>query len=175
VFEDRHHQALHALRRRLFGYAFALSRDTTDAEDLYQDAIVRAMCARSVPRDSVAFRVWMFRLIRNLWIDRLRRESRRGALIDTAIEVEAQPAPGGEDSLLDVLLVRRAFRCLSKDHRDVLALVDVAGFSYAETAHLLELPRGTVMSRISRARSALAAQLQAGPAVPLPRRTERRR
>lgn len=175
MFEERHHQALHALRRRLFGYAFALSRDSTDAEDLYQDAIVRAMCARSVPQDSVAFRVWMFRLIRNLWIDRLRRESRLGALMDPATEAEAQPAPGGEDSLLDVLLVRQAFHRLSKNHRDVLALVDVVGFSYDETAQLLALPRGTVMSRISRARSALAAQLQAGPAVPFPRRTERRR
>jgi RNA polymerase sigma-70 factor, ECF subfamily len=66
---------LHSLRRRLFGYACALSRRVEDAEDLYQDALVRAMAAPSVPRDGVAFRVWMFRLIRNLWIDRLRRES----------------------------------------------------------------------------------------------------
>ena len=175
MFDDRHHETLHSLRRRLFGYACALSRRIEDAEDLYQDAIVRAMGARSVPRDSVAFRVWMFRLIRNLWIDRLRRDSRQSGFIDSEAEAEAQPAPGDEESLVDVLLVRQAFLRLSKDHRDVLALVDIAGFSYDETAELLETPRGTVMSRISRARAALAAQLRQSNVVPFPRQVERRR
>ncbi len=175
MFDDRHHETLQSLRRRLFGYACALSRTTEDAEDLYQDALVRAMAARSVPNDARAFRVWMFRLIRNLWIDRLRREHRRGELIDAEAEPEEQPGPGDEETLVDVLLVRQAFLRLSKDHRDVLALVDIAGFSYDETADLLETPRGTVMSRISRARAALAAQLRAAPVIPFPRQTERRR
>jgi RNA polymerase sigma-70 factor, ECF subfamily len=129
------------------------------------------MAATSVPRDGIAFRVWMFRLIRNLWIDRMRRERRQAGMVDA--EVEDLPAPGDADSVIDVLLVRQAFRRLSHDHREVLALVDIAGFSYDETAELLDTPRGTVMSRISRARAALAAQLSAGQVVPFPRRTER--
>ncbi|WP_209426203.1 RNA polymerase sigma factor [Pararhodobacter sp. SW119] len=175
MFDAHHHETLQSLRRRLFGYACALSRELADAEDLYQDAMVRAMAAASVPRDSRAFRVWMFRLMRNLWIDRLRREGLRAGLIDPEVEPEAQPGPGGEESLVNVLLVRAAFQRLSKDHRDVLALVDIAGFSYEETAELLETPRGTVMSRISRARAALAAQLQDAAVVPFPARRGGRR
>ncbi len=175
MFDDFTHATLHSLRRRLFGYACALCRRVEDAEDLYQDALVRAMAASSVPRDATAFRVWMFRLIRNLWIDRLRRESRQAGLIDTEADAEDQPAPGGADSVIDVLLVRQAFQRLSGDHREVLALVDIAGFSYDEAAELLDVPKGTVMSRISRARAALAGQLNAGQVVPFPRRVERAR
>lgn len=175
MFDAQHHETLKALRRRLFGYACALARTHEDAEDLFQDAMVRAMAAREVPRDSIAFRVWMFRLMRNLWIDALRRESRRAGLIDAEVETEDLPAPGGSDAVIDVLLVRQAFRQLSPDHREVLALVDIAGFSYEETAQLLDLPRGTVMSRISRARAALGARLRAGQVVPFPRAAERHR
>ena len=175
MFDDQHHEALHSLRRRLFGYACALLRRLEDAEDLYQDALVRAMAAPSVPRDGVAFRVWMFRLIRNLWIDRLRRESRQAGLIALEVEAEELPGPGDPDSMIDVLLVRQGFRRLSTAHREVLALVDIAGFSYDETAEFLDIPRGTVMSRISRARAALHAHLSAGQVVPFPRRAGRAR
>jgi RNA polymerase sigma-70 factor, ECF subfamily len=171
MFDDHHHDAVQALRHRLFGYACALCRRREDAEDLVQDALVRAMAAPAVPHDTTAFRVWMFRLIRNLWIDRLRRERRHAGHVDT--EVDELPGPGGAENMIDVLLVRQAFRRLTGAHREVLALVDIAGFSYDESADILDIPRGTVMSRISRARAALACQLSAGQVVPFPRRAER--
>lgn len=147
------------MRRKLFGYACALCRDTSTAEDLYQDTLLRAMGAQSAPQDSVAFRVWMFRIMRNLWIDRLRAAGRLPEF-DDATEIEDITAHSGKDIVVNALAVRQAFQRLSKEHRDILALVDICGFSYADASEMLDVPTGTIMSRISRARAALAKQMQ---------------
>ena len=158
MFEQRHHDALLEMRRRLFGYACALSPDIASAEDLYQDAVLRAMSARKVPEDPAAFRVWLFRLLRNLWIDRLRASGRLPDLTqEEMLDAASEQTP--EDTVVNRLAVRQAFMTLSKPHRDVLALVDIAGFSYAEAAEILDTPSGTIMSRVSRARSTLAKRL----------------
>ena len=161
------HQGRHArlaeLRQRLFGYAWALCRDTSDAEDLYQDALLRALSAASAPEDRSAFRVWMFRLMRNLWIDRLRASDPAFSLDD--LTDADSPSVGSEQSVVNRLAVQQAFLALDKIHRDVLALVDVGGFSYEETARLLDIPVGTVMSRVSRARAALCRLLPDNPKV----------
>lgn len=161
MFTEQHHRWLQDFSRNLFGYACALCSGTSEAEDLYQEALVRAMSARAVPDHRRSFRVWTFRLMRNLWIDGLRRAARA-----EAIAQEEELTSGGrfrasehDDATVDRLAVRQAFMQLAKDHRDVLALVDIGGFSYEETAHLLDIPRGTVMSRVSRARRALAQGL----------------
>ncbi|MCC5969313.1 MAG: RNA polymerase sigma factor [Pararhodobacter sp.] len=176
MFKDQHHEWLRGFRRNLFGYACALTTDTARAEDLYQDALVRAMAARSVPAEQISFRVWMFRLLRNLWIDSLRARKRRIALMDeqAGVDCDDRFTTGGEERVVNQMAVRQAFMQLSKDHRDVLALVDIGGFSYDEAATLLDVPRGTIMSRVSRARSALACQLAEGPVVGLPLTTRRR-
>lgn len=175
VFNDQHHDWLRGFRRNLFGYACALTADTTSAEDLYQDALVRAMAARAVPGEKISFRVWMFRLLRNLWIDSLRARRRMEAALEeqAGVDCDTSGLSGGEDRVVNQLAVRQAFLLLSKDHRDVLALVDIAGFSYDEAATLLDIPRGTIMSRVSRARSALARQLAQGAVVGLPLRRGR--
>lgn len=175
MFDAQHQAWLEEMRRKLFGYACALCTDTASAEDLYQDAMLRAMAAPNPPDDPRRYRLWMFRLLRNLWIDGLRRERR----LDELLNDPALAAPdearitGGEQSAVNRLAVRQAFMQLSKAHRDVLALVDIGGFSYDEAAELLDLPRGTVMSRISRARSAMASILADVPVVALPLRRER--
>lgn len=74
--------------------------------------------------------------------------------------------------MVNRLAVRQAFMQLGKDHRDVLALVDIGGFSYDETAMMLSIPRGTVMSRVSRARAALMRGLSDDKVVPFPTRRE---
>lgn len=174
MLEQRHHDALLEMRRRLFGYACALSPDIASAEDLYQDAILRAMTARKVPDDATAFRVWMFRVLRNLWIDRLRAAGRLPELTqEEQLDGPAQQMP--DDIVVNRLAVRQAFMTLSKPHRDVLALVDIAGFSYAETAEILDTPTGTIMSRVSRARSILAQRLSADDKIiPMPRNRQAR-
>ena len=170
MFGETHHAWLHAFRRNLFGYACALCGDTAGAEDLYQEAVLRAMSAASVPDEARRFRVWMFRLTRNLWIDTLRSRRHHDAWSEeiASIDGEDRAQTGSEEITVNRLAVRQAFTRLSKPHRDVLALVDIGGFSYDETAELLDVPRGTVMSRISRARTALARQLSDGPVVAMP-------
>ena len=156
---DPQHGWLLDARRKLFGYACALCANTVEAEDLYQETLLRVMTAPSLPGDALSYRVWLFRIMRNLWIDQLRARGRLPE-IDDAAEIEDQPNGHGDDQVVNALAVRQAFDRLSKAHRDILALVDICGFSYAEAAETLEVAPGTVMSRVSRARAALAARVQ---------------
>ncbi len=173
MFDSNHHDFLQRVRTRLFGYACALTRDNDQAADLFQDCMVRAMAAAQVPHDERAFRAWLFRTLRNLWIDRMRSLRRHRALHEddgSATEI-AGPVP--EDVLVNHLAVRQAFLQLSKAHRDVLALVDIGGFSYDEASAILDVPRGTVMSRVSRARFVLSKRLAESEITPIgPRRRD---
>lgn len=151
-------EKLRPISRRLYGYARALTRDNDRADDLYQDTIVKAVSAgRAAPAAERLFRAWMFSIMRNHWIDRLRTERRQpeiDSLSDEAV-VESFMPGSLESVLVNQLAVRLAFERLSFQHRDILSLVDIGGFSYEEAAEMLKIPKGTVMSRVSRARQAL--------------------
>jgi RNA polymerase sigma-70 factor, ECF subfamily len=142
---------------RLYGYAVALTRDREYAADLFQDCVVRAMARPDAPVDEGAFRAWLFTIMRNLWIDTCRARRRREGIETDAEDAAETAGPASlERMIVNRIAVRQAFARLSDHHRDVLALVDIAGFSYAETADLLDVPTGTVMSRVSRARISLS-------------------
>lgn len=160
VFDKLHRDVFSRCQRSLFGYAYALTRDAERAADLLQDCVVRAMSTRYPPRDARAVRSWLFAILRNLWIDELRAERRRDrAHHEIAAEEAHSAATFPELNIVNRMAVRQAFDQLGKDHRDVLALVDIGGFAYQEAADILGVPRGTVMSRVSRARLALARTL----------------
>lgn len=149
---------------RLFGYAISLTGQRETAQDLLHEAVVRVLAARRIPEEERAYRAWLFRIVHNLFVDSLRR---RRAAVEKAV---ADPEPAldwpelqqQEQSLINVLTVRAALTRLSLAHREILALIDIAGFTYAEVAEQLEIPCGTVMSRVSRAREALLATIQHG-------------
>ena len=143
---------------RLFGYAVAISRDRETARDLLHDCIARAMTAKDTPAGEPAFRAWLFTIMRNLWVDQVRAARRRLSFTETLAETPAMPL-ALEGVVVEAFAVRQAFGLLSPDHREILALVDISGFSYEEVAGILAVPRGTVMSRVSRARQALARLL----------------
>ncbi len=144
---------------RLHGYAVAMSRDKEVAADLVQDCVLRVLKARKTPRDEAAYRAWLFTIVRNLWRDHL-RSTRRLQLIQPLEMVQEDMLPASfEASVVNVVAVRQAFENLSDEHRDILALVDIGGFSYEEAAKMLNIPKGTVMSRISRGRTAMATLL----------------
>lgn len=172
MFDQQHHDWLSGFRRNLFGYACALSPHIAAAEDLYQDTLARAMSARSVPAERAGFRVWMFTVLRNLWIDGLRKHARAKAFAREEHQdgLICQAITDSEDAVVNRLAVRQAFMQLSKDHRDVLALVDIGGFSYDETAKMLEIPVGTVMSRVARARTAMLVRLSDSQVIAFPAR-----
>lgn len=163
---------------RLYGYAVAMAGDQEQARDLVQECALRALTAGRVPVEEGAFRAWLFRILRNLFLDSRRREDVRDRA-PAAVPEEASLQPlRGDDHLINSLAVRRALAELSLPHREILSLIDVAGFSYAEAADLLGVPRGTVMSRLSRARGALLTAISGGDAfpdnvVPIRRHSER--
>lgn len=158
-----------AYQSRLYGYALALCRDCELASEIVQECVIRAMTTRRVPADEPAYRAWLFTIVRNLWLDHMRKVHTRN---ESAVEAGEEPTSNPfaqEDAVINVIAVRQAFEQLPTHHRDILALVDVAGFGYTEAAVMLGVPQGTVMSRVSRARAALAKRLSATAAVPLRR------
>lgn len=154
---------------RLYGYAVSLSQDRHRAEDLVQSCAVKALAARNVPEDERAYRAWLFRILRNLFIDGLRRERRTADLFeDDPSDVPAMEYLDGDERLIDRLNVRLAYAGLGAAQREILALVDIVGLSYAETADVLGVPAGTVMSRISRARGKLMEAIEESNVRSLP-------
>lgn len=141
----------------LFNYAVALTRSRDQAAELVQETALRLLSARHLPKDDAALRAWMFTTLRNHRIDQLRRCGREAELLDH-VDTPATDLPVEE-----ALSVRAAFHALSFPHREVLAAVDIAGFTYAQTAEILDLPIGTVMSRVARARAAMLAILNPQP------------
>ena len=142
------------LRAELFAYARSVADSRHDAEELVADAIERAARARSRPAGVRAFRLWMFRIIRNLSIDELRKRRVRREYSEAAARLSddlRRSALGEEERAL----VRLAFGRLSRNEREILFLIDVMGLTYREAAEVMDVPQGTVMSRISRARKAL--------------------
>lgn len=144
-----------------------LTRDPSEAEDLVQDALVRAF--RALDRfDGRHPRAWLLTILRNTHYNRLRK--RRPDLLDdeTAQRLPAHGVDGREHGTSDRALhdhfdprVRAALGSLSAKHRAVVALVDLDGLTYREAADVLGIPAGTVMSRLHRARAKVRAELEA--------------
>lgn len=155
---------------RLHGYAVSLSGDNHDAHDLVQETALKALKAPRVPEDEPAYRAWLFIILRNSWRDLARRRGRRHEVSGSETDLERNGAGtwAHDDSLISTLTVKSSLAKLSSDHRDVLGLIDVSGFSYSETADILGIPAGTVMSRVARARIALLKHLEAGNIVNFP-------
>jgi RNA polymerase sigma-70 factor, ECF subfamily len=159
---------LDSVGARLRAYALALTHDRDAAADLVQDGLVRVIASAHAPFDERAFRAWACRIVRNLWIDRYRTTSRRQEVSVDAADLPADDkAWRSEDVVLNGIAVRQAFFALGHDHRDVLAMVDIMGFSYAEAADLLDVKIGTIMSRVSRARHLMVTALSDGQVVTL--------
>ncbi len=163
-------QRLESLIDRLFGYAMSLARDRSEAEDILQDCVVRALAAKRVPRDEAAYRAWCFRILRNLFIDNRRSAGRAVECLDDVAEPELAAPAYSHEALISSLTVKMGLTRLAPSHREIITLIDVIGFSYREAADILAVPTGTVMSRLSRARLALLAELSASNVRRLPRR-----
>lgn len=157
-----HHCQLTALLPRLVSFARTLLGDHDAARDLVQEAAARALAARRVPVDAPAYRAWMFRIVRNAALDELRRTRQQAAPEPPAIDVWHF-----DDARIAKITVEQGLAALSPANREIIALIDIAGFRYCEAADILEVPVGTVMSRISRARSALLAAIEASSVRPL--------
>lgn len=139
---------------RLRRYARALIGDAVAADDLVQDCLLRALANQAAWREGASPRKWLFRILHNLHIDEARRRSRRPAEVELD-HAEALSQPGQWQPPQAAFEITAALAVLPEDQRQALLLVTLEGFSYAETAQLLEVPVGTVMSRVSRGREKL--------------------
>ncbi len=147
-----------ALRR----YAWALLRDNEAADDLVQDCLERAISRWYLRRRDGDLKAWLFTIQRNLFLSGVRQRARRGTnlrLDDLSVD------PSTDDHMVSRLALKDALaglETLPEEQRSVLLLVGVEDFSYEETARILAVPVGTVMSRLSRARARLAAFIEGG-------------
>ena len=149
---------LEALLPRLRRCARALSRNAADADDLVQTAIERALGHAGQLRSDAQLAPWMFGILRNAWIDERRARARRLRVFapeESAAEV-ADPRQAVPD---EALALGEALRQLPEEQRLAVALVLIEGLSYKEAAHVMEIPIGTLTSRLARAREALQAML----------------
>ena len=159
--QDRFVEDVVAVLPNLKRFALSLCRNGDVAEDLVQITAERAFRARDRFDPSTRLEAWLFRILRNAWIDMVRRDATRGEVVDIHETPLADPVDSvaQTDDRMMLEAVRAAMTTLPEDQRAVLHLVCVEGLSYAETATALDIPRGTVMSRLSRARLALAKKV----------------
>lgn len=161
----RHYDRIHAVCRRIAG-------GTRDADDACQEALIKIV--RNLPRfdGRSSFGTWAYRIATNASLDELRKRQRRPGLhvVDEADRPEvADPiANDHTDRFPDRLLLDDALEALSEDLRVAVVLRDVADLDYAQIAEVLDVPVGTVKSRISRGRAALATELRLGDEPPGP-------
>jgi len=156
--------------QRLYGYALNLAHDRHLAEDLVQDCALRALSAKNTPVDEPAYRAWLFRILRNLFLDRVRHNN---AVVLVAEDENIAPSMEywqGEERFITVLNVKLEIAKLPRAQREIIALIDFVGLTYAETAAVMDVPIGTIMSRISRARRMLLDAIGSSNVHELPTR-----
>lgn len=154
-------QDLVALLPRLRRFARGLTQHHADADDLCQAAVERALAARQQWQAGTRLDSWMYRITRNLWIDRHRAEIRRGRTVDIdddAVFV-ADDSHRRMEAQLELGDVDRAMATLPPEQREAVVLVLVEGYSYREAAEIASVPVGTLTSRLGRGREALVAIL----------------
>jgi len=149
----------------LYGYAMALTRDATEAEDLVQETYLRAASAANQPEVDSNLKGWLFVIMRNAWLNQLRHRNNGPRFVE--LDLGEPSAAGIQENPHVVYLrklerqqVREAIENLPHAYREIVMLRDIEGFSYQEIATVLDCPAGTVMSRLGRARERLRKSLQ---------------
>jgi RNA polymerase sigma-70 factor (ECF subfamily) len=158
----------------LYGAAYRLTRNPRDAEDLVQDALLRAYRFWDSFQQDSNCKAWLLRIVTNTFINEYQRKKRTREVLDAAtaeqdttdgilVHADANDKLSPERALLDRSVcddVQRALEALPDDFRTAVVLCDVQGLSYKEIAEIMQCPVGTVMSRLFRGRKLLAAALR---------------
>jgi RNA polymerase sigma factor (sigma-70 family) len=158
---DEFQTGLVDLLPRLRRFTRTLVRDTAQADDVVQMAVERALRARHQWQRGTRLDSWLYRIIRNVWIDEMRARGRRAKVFAPEVDgfaVGADPHPALE-ARITMGRVYEAMQRLPEEQREAIALVLVEGLGYAEAADVLGIPVGTLTSRLLRGRAALARML----------------
>jgi RNA polymerase sigma-70 factor (ECF subfamily) len=145
-------------RARLYRVAFSWCHNAALADDLVQETLMKAYRNSGQLRDPKAGQSWLFSILSNCYNDHFRR-NRETEDIDNVTLVDDTTPETETDQLQIVNKVRQSVAKLSEGQRQVMTLVDLEGFSYNEVSEILDIPIGTVMSRLCRARNALKERL----------------
>lgn len=146
---------------RLRRYARALAGDSHRADDLVQDTLERALAKFHLWRRGSDMRAWMFAIMHNVFINQLK--ARREQALDETMEAALEGAHSSDP--LELRDLDAALQRLPADQREVLLLIGLEQLSYAEASEALDVPLGTVMSRLSRGRERLRVLMSATPAA----------
>ncbi len=154
-------QEMIALLPRLRRFTRALTGSADTADDLVQSACEKALARQHQFKQGTRLDSWVFQITRNHWIDQLRSKANQATVIDLDdwLDNEQAGVSGKQEIHMSLDKVESALQQLPEQHRSILVLVCIEGFSYQETADMLGLPLGTVMSRLARARVKLAGIL----------------
>lgn len=153
-----------ALLPRLRRLAWAIARDAQDSDDLLQMTVERALARGDSWSEGTRLDLWMFRIMKNLWIDEQRTRKRWGRISEALNERDEIDDDGtGADAVLasvELAKLKRFVDDLPDEQRLAVKLVLLGGQSYAEAAAILEVPEGTLTSRLARGRAALLRRYQ---------------
>ena len=152
-------QDLLALLPRLRRFAVGLCGDPADGDDLCQMSLERALANRDKWREGTRLDSWMYRIMRNLWIDEGRATMRRRETFVTEEAGLSVGSDGAQEAVVELTLVDRAMQQLPADQREAVLLVMVEGYGYREAAEIVGCPVGTLNSRLVRGRDALLTLL----------------
>ena len=160
-FASRTMQYIPRLRR----YARALTGDISAADDLVQDALERALLKQSLWREGTDLRAWLFTVMHNIFINQVRSAAanRLVPIDDVAADAFVDTSPLQASDRLEIRDLDAALQALPEEQRAVVLLIGLEQMTYEEAARVLEVPIGTVMSRLSRGRERLRRLLQGVP------------
>ncbi len=146
--------ALTDLLPKVWGFAWRLTCDKRDAEDLVQRTCVRVLEKQQQFRDGSSFHSWVFTITHSIWKNEIRsRQTRPVSLVDeTTTENVEDVSQANAEQKIQLMQILQCIEALPEDQRAAILLVAVEGFSYKESAKILDIPIGTVMSRLARAR-----------------------
>lgn len=144
---------------RLRRFAAGLARNPADADDLCQAAIERALISRQQWQEGTRLDSWMYRIMRNIWIDTARARTRRDKTFTDEDAGMSVGVMGNQEAQVELTMVDRALQTLPDEQREAVLLVLVEGYKYAEAAEIIGCPIGTLTSRLLRGREALMVKL----------------
>jgi RNA polymerase sigma-70 factor, ECF subfamily len=140
-------------------FAFKLTRKPHDADDLLQATILRALEKKHLFQEGTSIFKWASKIMYNLFVSDYRRKVKFEAQYDPESYIERESVEASQEVKMELVRVQEAMDTLTEDHREILVMVCVKGLQYSEVSEILQIPVGTVRSRLSRAREALQTAL----------------
>jgi len=144
---------------KLQKFAYKLTQNKSDADDLLQSTLLRAIEKKHLFQDNTNLFSWSSKIMYNMFVSAYRRRTKFETQYDPERYIERESVEASQDVKMELNDVENAMNNISKDHREILTLVCVKGMQYAEVSEALQIPVGTVRSRLSRAREALMTEM----------------